>query len=180
VGNIKGGGHIYQQTFIDTYTKVAFCKLYDRKNALVAADMLSGMAVPFFDARGMPLLRILTDRRSEHCGNREHHDYALYLDVENIEHARTKAKSPQTNGICERFNKTCKDEFYSIASRKKVYRSTYEIQLDLDEWLMQYNHERTHSGKYCYGKTPMQSFKDSIPLAKEKLFGYDVSDGQPA
>jgi len=180
VGNIKGVGHIYQQTFIDTYTKVAFCKLYDRKNALVAADMLNDMVVPFFDAHGIPLLRILTDRGSEYCGNREHHEYALYLDIENIEHAKTKAKSPQTNGICERFNKTCKDEFYSIAFRKKVYRGLDEIQGDLDEWVKQYNHERTHSGKYCYGKTPMQTFTDSIPLAKEKLFGYDVSDGQTA
>jgi hypothetical protein len=76
--------------------------------------------VMFFDAHGIPLLRILTDRGSEYCGNREHHEYALYLDIENIEHSRTKAKSPQTNGICERFNKTCKDEFYSIAFRKKI------------------------------------------------------------
>ena len=180
VGNIKGVGHIYQQTFIDTYTKVAFCKIYDRKNALVAADILNDMVIPFFDSHGIPLLRVLTDRGSEYCGNREHHEYALYLDLENIDHTKTKAKHPQTNGICERFNKTCKDEFYSIAFRKKVYHSINEIQLDLDEWNRQYNHERTHSGKYCYGKTPMRTFIDSVPLAKEKLFGYDVSDGQSA
>ena len=180
VGNIKGVGHIYQQTFIDTYTKVAFCKLYDRKNALTAADTLNDVVVPFFDSQNIPLLRILTDRGSEYCGNREHHEYVLYLDLENIEHSKTKARSPQTNGICERFNKTCKDEFYSVAFRKKVYQSINEIQLDLDEWLRQYNYERTHSGKYCYGKTPMQTFKESVPLAKEKLFGYNTSDGQTA
>ena len=73
--------------------------------------------------------------------------YALYLELENIEHTKTKAKSPQTNGICEGFNKTCKDEFCSIAFWKKVYRSIDEIQLDLDEWVRHYNHERTHSGK---------------------------------
>jgi hypothetical protein len=178
VGNIKGVGHIYQQTFIDTYTKVAFCKLYDRKNALVAADMLNDVVIPFFDSQEIPLLRILTDRGSEYCGNREHHEYVLYLDLENIEHTRTKTRHPQTNGICERFNKTCKDEFYSVAFRKKVYRSIDEIQLDLNEWLQEYNYERTHSGKYCYGKTPMQTFADSTPLAKEKLIGYYESDGQ--
>jgi len=180
VGNIKGVGHIYQQTFIDTYSKVAFCKLYDRKNALVAADTLNDKVIPFFDSHSIPVLRILTDRGSEYCGNREHHEYVLYLDLENIDHTKTKAKHPQTNGICERFNKTCKDEFYSVAFRKKIYRSINEIQLDLDEWVRQYNHERTHSGKYCYGKTPMQTFMDSISVAKEKLFGYDVPDGQPA
>jgi hypothetical protein len=104
----------------------------------------------------------------------------LYLDIENIDHTRTKARSPQTNGICERFNKTCRDELHSIAFRKKVYRSIEELQLDLDEWVRQYSHERTHSGKYCYGKTPMRPFRDSIPLAKEKLIGYDAFDGHSA
>ena len=89
VGNIKGVGHIYQQTFIDTYTKVAFCKLYDRKNALVAADMLNDRVIPFFDSHDIPLLRVLTDRGSEYCGNREHHEYTLYLELENIDHTKT-------------------------------------------------------------------------------------------
>ena len=93
-------------TFIDTYSKG---KLYDRKNALVAADALNSQVIPFFDSHRIPPLRVLTDRGSEYCGNREHHEYALYLELEDIEHSRTKAKSPQTNGICERFNKTCKD-----------------------------------------------------------------------
>ena len=38
VGYIKGVGHIYQQTVIDTYSKIGFAKLYDRKNALVAVS----------------------------------------------------------------------------------------------------------------------------------------------
>ena len=103
VGTIKSIGRIYQQTFIDTYSKVAFAKLYDRKNALVAAEMLNDRVVPFFEQQEVPLLRVLTDRGTEYCGNRETHEYQLYLAVENIDHSRTKAKSPQTNGICERF-----------------------------------------------------------------------------
>jgi hypothetical protein len=106
--------------------------------------------------------------------------YVLYLEVENIDHTRTKTKSSQTKGICEGFNKTCKDEFYSVAFRKKVYRSIAEIPLDLDEWIRQYNYERTHSGKYCYGKTAMQTFMACVPLAKEKLIGHYESDGQSA
>jgi len=136
--------------------------------------------IPFFDSRGIPLLRVLTDRGSEYCWNREHHEYALYLELEDIAHTRTKARSPQTNGICERFNKTCKDEFCSVAFRRKVYRSVEEIQLDLGAWLAHYNNERAHSGKYCYGKTPMRTFVDSLPLARKKLFGHDESDGQGA
>ena len=146
----------------------------------MAADALDSEAIPFFDSRGIPLLRVLTDRGGEYCGNRERHEYAPYLELENIERTRTKAKSPQTNGICERHNKTCKDEFCSVGFRRKVYGSVEEIQLDLDAWLGQHNNERTHSGKYCYGKTPMQTFVDSIPLVKERLFGHDESGGQGA
>ena len=118
VGTIKSIGRIYQQTFIDTYAKVAFAKLYDRKNALVAADMLNDRVLPFYEEHDVRLLRVLTDRGTEYCGNRESHEYQLYLAVEDIDHTRTRAKSPQTNGICERFHRTVQEEFYSVAFRK--------------------------------------------------------------
>lgn len=169
VGTIKSIGRIYQQTFIDTYSKVAFAKLYDRKNALVAAEALNDRVIPFFEGQDVPLLRVLTDRGTEYCGNRETHEYQLYLAIENIDHSRTKARSPQTNGICERFHRTIQEEFYSTAFRKKLYRTLEELQTDLDMWLSEYNQERSHSGKYCYGKTPMQTFLDSRHLAQEKM-----------
>lgn len=115
VGYIKGVGHIYQQTVIDTYSKIGFAKLYDRKNALVAADMLNDRVIPFFEQHDLKLMRMLTDRGTEYCGNRENHEYELYLAVEDIDHSKIKAKSPLTNGICERFNRTVQDEFYAIA-----------------------------------------------------------------
>jgi transposase InsO family protein len=169
VGYIKGVGKIYQQTFIDTYAKVATAKLYDRKIALVAADTLNDRVIPLYEKWGIPLMRILTDRGTEYCGAREHHEYQLYLAIEDIDHTKTKAKSPQTNGICERFHRTMQDEFYAIAFRKKIYKSIEDLQSDLDAWLYEYNNNRPHSGKYCYGKTPMQTWKDSLHLAKEKL-----------
>jgi Integrase core domain/Winged helix-turn helix len=168
VGNLKGVGRIYQQTFIDTYTKVAFAKLYDRKHAITAADTLNDRVLPFFEEHGVRMLRILTDRGSEYCGNRETHEYALYLDIENIEHTRTKTKSPQTNGICERFHQTIQNEFYASAFRRKLYHSLEQLQEDVDTWMAEYNNERTHSGKYCYGKTPMQTFIESIKLAHDR------------
>ena len=169
VGTLKGVGRIYQQTFIDTYCKVAFVKLYDRKNALVAADMLNDRVVPWYEEHDVRLLRILTDRGTEYCGNRERHEYQLYLAIEDIDHSKTKARSPQTNGICERFHKTIQDEFYAVAFRKKIYNSLEEIQEDADKWIEEYNTERTHSGKYCFGKTPYQTFLDSKKLADEKM-----------
>lgn len=169
VGNIKGVGRIYQQTYIDTYTKVVMAKLYDRKNALTAADLLNDKVLPFYQESGIPLLRILTDRGTEYNGKREHHEYDLYLTIEGIEHSRTKVRHPQSNGICERFHRTIQDEFYAIAFRKKLYENIEQMQKDLDEWLIDYNCARTHSGKYCFGKTPMETHLDSLELAKSKM-----------
>jgi transposase InsO family protein len=176
IGNIKGVGRIYQQTFIDTYCKLGFVKLYDRKNALVAADLLNDRVLPFFEEHGIKVFRILTDRGTEYCGNRENHEYQLYLAVEDIDHSKTKVKSPQSNGICERFQKTVLNEFYQIAFRKKIYSSIEEFQKDVDEWIKQYNEKRPHSGKYCFGKTPMQTFLDSLEIAKDKMIGYHPTD----
>jgi len=168
VGTIKGIGRIYQQTFIDTYSKVAFAKLYDRKNALVAAELLNDRVIPFFEQQEVPLLRILTDRGTEYCGSVQHHEYQLYLAIEDIDHSKTKARSPQSNGICERFHRTIQDEFYQVAFRKKLYTSLEELQADLDEWLERYNRERPHTGKYCEGRTPLQTFRDTKHLAHQK------------
>lgn len=168
VGNIKGVGRIYQQTFIDTYTRVAFAKIYDRKNAITAADLLNDKVLPFYEDQNIPLLRVLTDRGTEFKGKREHHEYELYLSIEGIEHTKTQVRSPQSNGICERLHRTMQEEFYAIAFRKKLYETLDDLQQDLDQWIEYYNNERPHSGRYCYGKTPAQTFEDSIQLAKDK------------
>jgi transposase InsO family protein len=143
VGNLKGVGSIYQQSFIDTYAKVAFTKLYDRKTPITAADLLNDRVLPFFEEHDVKLLRVLTDRGSEYCGNPERHECELYLAVEDIDHSRTKTKSP--------------------------YRSLDELQADLDFWINEYNEDRPHQGRWCFGKTPMQTFLDAVPMIKEKM-----------
>src|SRR5204863_9212059 len=80
VGTLKGVGRIYQQTFIDTYSKVAFAKLYDRKTPITAAELLNDRVVPFYDEHGIRPCRVLTDRGTEFCG-RESHEYELHLAV---------------------------------------------------------------------------------------------------
>ncbi len=168
VDTIKGVGRIYQQIFIDTYSKTVFVKLYDRKKALVAVDLLNDRVLPFFEQQAVLLLRMLTDRGTEYCGSLQNHEYQLYLVIENIDHTRTKARHPQTNGLCERFHRTIQDEFYAIAFRKKIYTTLEELQTDLDEWVEQYNCERTHTGKYCFGRTPLQTFRETKHLAQAK------------
>jgi transposase InsO family protein len=169
VGNLKGVGRIYQQTYIDTYAKVAFAKLYTTKTPITSADLLNDKVLPFYEQHQLPLFRILTDRGTEYCGKAETHDYQLYLAINDIEHTRTKARSPQTNGICERFHKTVNQEFYQVTFRKKVYRDLESLQLDLDQWIEYYNNERTHQGKMCCGRTPMETLKDGKLICQEKM-----------
>ncbi|WP_151807497.1 IS481 family transposase [Acinetobacter bereziniae] len=168
VGNLKGVGRIYQQTFIDTYSKIVHCKLYTTKTPITCADLLNDRVLPFYQSQDLPMLRILTDRGTEYCGKVEHHDYELYLAVNDIDHTKTKAASPQTNGICERFHKTILQEFYQITFRKKLYSSLEELQIDLDEWLKFYNTERTHQGKMCNGRTPFETLLDGKRIWAEK------------
>ncbi|HGF7147938.1 TPA: IS481-like element ISVvu4 family transposase, partial [Vibrio cholerae] len=168
VGNLKGVGRIYQQTFVDTYSKVAFAKLYTTKTPITAADILNDKVLPFFEAHELPMLRILTDRGTEYCGRVEQHDYQLYLAINDIDHTKTKAMSPQTNGICERFHKTILNEFYQVTFRKKLYGSIEELQKDLDEWMDYYNNHRTHQGKMCCGRTPIETLEDGKSIWSEK------------
>lgn len=169
VGTIKGVGRIYQQTFVDTYAKYAAAKLYTTKTPITAADLLNDRVLPLMEEHGMGLIRILTDRGTEYCGKPESHDYQLYLALNDIEHTKTKVRHPQTNGICERFHKTILQEFYQVAFRRKIYRSIEELQRDLDEWLDYYNNDRTHQGKMCCGRTPMQTLIDGKEAWRDKI-----------
>jgi transposase InsO family protein len=169
VGTLKGVGRIYQQTFVDTYSKWAAAKLYTNKTPITAADLLNDRVLPAFEKAGMSVIRMLTDRGTEYCGKVDSHDYQLYLAINDIEHTKTKVRHPQTNGICERFHKTILQEFYQVAFRKKIYRNIEELQIDLDAWIAHYNNERTHQGKMCCGRTPMQTMIEGKALWNEKV-----------
>jgi transposase InsO family protein len=169
VGTLKGVGRIYQQTYVDTYCKVAQAKLYTTKTPITAADMLNDKVLPFYEEHELPVLRILTDRGTEYCGRKDKHDFQLYLAVNDIDHTKTKARHPQTNGICERFHKTILQEFYQVTFRKKIYESIDALQADLDQWIDFYNNERTHQGKICCERTPFDTMIEGKQIWKEKF-----------
>ena len=169
VGTLKGVGRVYQQTYVDTYSKVAHAKLYNTKTPITAADLLNDRVLPFHEENDLPVLRIMTDRGTEYCGRVDKHDFQLFLAINDIDHTKTKVKSPQTNGICERFHKTILQEFYQVTFRKKLYESIDALQADLDEWLHHYNTERTHQGKICCGRTPFQTMIEGKQIWKEKF-----------
>lgn len=178
IGTIKGVGRIYQQTGIDTHSNIGFAKLYTERTALTAADFLNDRVLPFFDEQGMRVLRILTDNGVEYCGRQDVHSYELFLHLNGIEHTRTRVRRPQTNGSVERLNQTIQDEFYSVAFRKKLYRSVEEVQADLDEFMTYYNTQRTNQGRYCQGRTPMQTLFDGRELYQKYV--YDLVDDAEA
>jgi transposase InsO family protein len=178
IGYIKGVGKIYQQTGIDTHSNIGFAKVYLEKTSLVAADFLNDKVLPFFDEYGVRILRLLSDNGAEYCGRPESHPYELFLHLNDIEHTRIKVRHPQTNGSVERLNQTVQEEFYRVAFRKKLYRTIEEIQADLDEFMAWYNNERTNQGRYCQGRTPVQTLIDGLALYNE--FVYDNLEGKEA
>ncbi len=130
----------------------------------------------FFDKESISVLRMLTDRGAEYCGRTETHPYELYLHLNDIEHTKTKPRTPQTNGAVERLNQTIKNEFYEVAFRKKMYLTLEEIQNDLDEFMEYYNHERTNQGRYCQGRTPYKTFSDGLALYNKYVHENHVDD----
>lgn len=131
VGTIKGVGRIYQQTFVDTYSKWAAAKLYTTKTPITAADLLNDKVLPFFAEQGMGLIRILTDRGTEYCGKPESHDYQLYLALNDIEHTKTKVRHPQTNGLIITIMKELTRARFVMAERRwKLYSVGYRFRME--------------------------------------------------
>jgi hypothetical protein len=137
---------------------VGFAKLYDRKTSITAADLLNDRVLPFFDSHDIKLLRLLSDRGAEYCGNPERHEYDLYLAVEDIDHSRTKTKSPRTIGICDHFHKTLLNEFYQVAFPAKscTVRSTSCRSISI--WVRDYNEQCPRQGRWCFDKDPDADF----------------------
>jgi transposase InsO family protein len=156
VGHLKGVGKVYLHTVVDTYGSYAIGFLHTTKQPEAAVAVLHNEVLPFYRERSIPLNAVLTDNGREFCGT-ETHPYELYLQLNDIEHYRTKVRRPQTNGFVERFHRTVLDEFFRLAFRQSLYESVDALQRDLDTWLMYYNHERPHQGYRNMGKRPIDT-----------------------
>ena len=163
VGTIKGLGRIYQQTGIDAYAGFGFAKIYTDKTALSAIHFLKTKVLPVYRQFNIPLDRILTDNGREYTTHwvNGKHEYEKYLETHGIRHTKIKPRTPQSNGMVERFNRTLLEEFYQIAMMKKVYSSLSELQEDLDQFICYFNFKRTNQGYRLKGKIPYQKFFES-------------------
>lgn len=161
-----GEGWMYLAIVMDLYSRRIVGWHIDKR---MTTNLVSKAMMKAYNLRQPPKgLVFHSDRGTEYCGKIEHHDYQLYLAINDIDHTKTKAMSPQTNGICERFHKTILQEFYQVTFRKKLYGSLEELQKDLDEWMVYYNNDRTHQGKMCCGRTPLETLLDGKSIWAEK------------
>ena len=156
VGSLKGVGKVYLHAVVDTFGSYAFGFLHISKQPEAAVAVLHNDVLPFYRNLDLPVKAVLTDNGREFCGT-ERHPYELYLDLNGIEHRRTKVRTPKTNGFVERFNGTVLDEFFRVKMRETFYDSVDALQADLDIWLIHYNTERPHLGYRNMGRRPIET-----------------------
>ncbi len=159
---------MYLQAVVDTFGSYAFGFLHTSKRPECAAAILHNDVLPFYSEREIPVDAVLTDNGREFCGT-ESHPYEIYLALNDIEHRRTKIRSPQTNGgFGERFNRTILDEFFRISFRQNYYESVEQLQKDLNIWLKHYNEERPHRGYRNLGKRSINTINEYIKHAQQE------------
>lgn len=157
----SGGRVLYQQTLVDGYSRVAFAKLYERKDARSAINLIETRALPFFQDRGCRVARVLTDRGMEYGGAGRTGSFTRFLAARGIEHVKTRATNPQLNLACGNFHSEIAEEFYRSALASRMRGSINKLQGDLDAWLEQYNRERISKR---WGQAPLEAFECSAYL----------------
>jgi transposase InsO family protein len=161
VGHLKGVGKVYMQAVVDTYGSYAFAYLHTGKLPEHAVAILYNDVLAQYEEWGFTVSALLTDNGREYCGT-ESHPYELFLELNEIEHRKTKVRNPRTNGFVERFNRTILDEFFRPAFRQNFYESVEALQKDLDRWLRSYNNERSHQGYRNLGKRPVDTVNEFL------------------
>ena len=155
-GHFKGIGKVYLHAVVDTYGSYGFGFLPTSKHPEAAVAVLHNDVLPFYAEHSLTVQAVLTDNGHEFCGT-ENHPYELYLALNDIEHRRTRVRTPQTNGFVERFQRTVLEEFFIEALRTTFYETVETLQADLDTWLRFYNTERPHQGYRNMGRRPCET-----------------------
>ena len=161
VGHFKGIGKVYLHAVVDTYGSYGFGFLHTSKQPEAAVVVLHNDVLPFYADLGLTVNAVLTDNGREFAGT-DNHPYELYLALNDIEHRRTKVRSPQTNGFVERFQRTVLEEFFVETLRTTFYETVDALQSDLDAWLKHYNTERPHQGYRNLGRRPSETIQQYL------------------
>ena len=126
-------------------------RLYANKLPLTAVQLLNNDVLPTFEQHGAKVEAVLSDNGREFCGREDQHPYELFLQLEGIEHKRTRVRRPQSNGIIERLHRTLLDEHFRVEGRKTWFETIEEMQAVLDDYLVGYNDRRPHQGRGMNG-----------------------------
>ena len=162
VGTINDLGRIYQQAGIDAYAGFDFAKVYIDRMAISAINFLKTRVLPVYRQFNIPLDRILIGNGKEYTTHwpKAKHGYEEFLKENNIRYCKIKPRTPQSNGIVERFNRVLMEVYYQIAMTKKIYSSLCELQDDLDKFICYFNFKRPNQGYRRKGKMPYQKIFD--------------------
>jgi transposase InsO family protein len=163
VGVLKGVGKVYLQSAIDCHSRYAWARLYPNKLPVTAVQLMNNDVLATFESQGGRVEAVLSDNGREFCGREDRHPYELFLQLEEIEHRRTRVKRPQSNGIAERLHRTLLDERFRVEARRAWFETIAEMQGALDAWLVGYNTKRPHRGRGVNGRTPHQAFIGGLP-----------------
>ncbi len=183
VGTLKGVGKVYLQTAICCHGRYAWARPYPNKRPVTAVQLLNNDVLPTFEAHGVKVDAVLSDTGREFCGREDQHPYELFLQLEGIEHRRTKVKRPQTNGIVERLHRTLLDEHFRVEGRRTWLETIDEIQVMLDDYLKMYKEGRANQGRGMTGRTPLQAFAAGTrprKSTKEEPNAKQQPEAQPA
>lgn len=168
VGSLKGIGKIYLQTAVDCHSRYGWGRLYSSKLPVTAVHLMNNDVLPTFEQHKARIEVVLSDNGREFCGRPDRHPYELFLQLEEIEHRKTKVKRPQSNGIVERFHRTLLDEHFRVEGRRTWFETIEEMQAVLDTYLVGYNTRRPHQGRNMNGRIPAQAFVEGLLKPQHK------------
>mgnify|MGYP001117036175 CR=1 FL=1 len=122
----------YILTAIDKHSKIAFARMYTTHSSYNSRDFLNR-------------LYYLLDGKIENIQTDNGSEFKKYFEKScqqlNIPQYYSRLKTPKDNAVCERFNRTLKEEFIQLGN---MTDNTVLFNQRLTEWLVEYNFKRPH------------------------------------
>jgi hypothetical protein len=165
VAGVPGTGCIYVETVVDRDSSIAFAKVYSRKNATNALDILASRVAPLFERQGIAIKEIHTRKTSEYCGLLSVHPFEYFLATSHIQHLPMDQPSHPNNFLCEQFYRVLLKEFFLPALRRRFQVSLDDLQKDLDTFVEAHNAAQIkHGNGMKSGLHPTANFPANFPV----------------
>ena len=146
-----GAGWEFVHVCVDDASRVAYVEVLEDEKAVTAVGFLR-RARRWFVRRGVEVAQVMSDNGSPYVS----HAWRDTCGELGLEHIRTRAYRPQTNGKAERFIQTLKREWAYL----RPYRSAAARAKALGPWLEHYNRKRPHGS--LAGRTPYERLRGGL------------------